>query len=134
VIGRKASICLSTKCTWVFCTSCTEAERQRHRHYLYKVEIRRPTGQDFSMRKCDSCAQGTYHPHHYTFGRLTLALTVYMAGFFQGLWCGTCNNFDVCLDCYVKVSGGKKELPKGLPHKLRFSNCAANNWIFYKVA
>jgi hypothetical protein len=54
-----------------------------------------------------------------------------MSGDFQGLWCGDCNNFDVCLACVAQVNEGKLQLPEGLPHMKILKQCKSRQWYWY---
>ncbi len=54
-----------------------------------------------------------------------------MACNFQGLWCGDCNDFDVCLLCVGKVSEGTLTLSDGLPHMKLLKQCKTRSWFWY---
>lgn len=111
--NKKASICFTKKCLWIYCEDCMNAKAIHHRHPLVDVTIERTPANATNIVRCCTCSE------------------MIVAGLFKGLWCSDCNNYDVCLQCFAKVEQGTLTLPDKLPHIKILKQCKTRNWIWY---
>ncbi|KAJ9149752.1 Protein SERAC1 [Pleurostoma richardsiae] len=121
---KTATICLRSGCKlWIYCASCTDAERIDHRHVgsMYKVVIRKSTQnplQDASGRHlnftCFQCKK--------VLGPLN----------FSGLCCGVCKKLSLCMGCINAINaGGPPELPERLQHTIGQAVCKSDQWSLF---
>lgn len=111
--GQKASICFTSKCLWTYCEDCMKAKAIRHRHPLIEVTMDRTPVGATNLVRCCNCSE------------------TMVAGEFKGLWCGDCNDYDVCLQCVAKAGEGTLTLPVKFPHIKILKYCKTRSWIWY---
>lgn len=143
--SQRGSICLTKQCTWAYCAKCTLSSRVRHRHPVYQVSVTRPPSGITNTLTCSTCSLGESDAERCDYDAMQmhtllcpgaradflLPLIAIMACNYQGLWCGDCNGFCVCLNCVVKVNAGTLTLTDGLPHTKLLMQCKARNWEWY---